>query len=217
MAKILKNVVISPEVMHITNSVPTPDVNYEVEPEPLLDLVWNQEEVDVLKDEAFQEGYRLGKKEGKAIVEQQMLQLKQQIETTLAAIPQAIEQNRLALNQEIADIVLHIIQQFFVEKESNPQSLAQQINQLLKQLNSKQSIELYLHPNEIELLQNGLIKLHTQHLNGLKIKANDSLVLGGYVIKTEHGIFDASIEKQIERLKELLIQLRQRGHHAPVD
>ncbi len=217
MAKILKNVVISSEVMHINNTAPTLHVNSKIEPEPIVESMLNLEEVEVLKNEVYQEGYRLGKEEGKAIVEQQMLQLKQQIETTLAAIPQTIEQHRLALSQEIADIVLHITQQFFVEKESNPQILEQQINQLLKQLNGKQSIELYLHPKEIELLQDGLIQLHTPHLNGLKIKANDSLVLGGYVIKTEHGIFDAGIEKQIERLKELLIQLRQRGHHAPVD
>lgn len=217
MAKILKNAVISSEVIHITNTTPTPHVISEIEPELINESALHLKEVEILKNEAYQEGYKLGKEEGKAIAEQQMLQIKQQLETTLLAIPQAIEQNRLALNKEIADIVLHVVQQFFAEKEANPQILAQQINQLLKQLNSQQSIELYLHPKEIELLQNGLIQLHTHHLNGLKIKANDNLALGGYVIKTEHGMFDASIEKQIERLKELLIQLRQRGQHAPLD
>ncbi|CEG57446.1 FliH/SctL family protein [Legionella fallonii] len=219
MTKILKNAVISSEVMYIANvnAVPPFNLNADLVPEPEQCSFLNIEEIEAIKNEAYQQGYDLGKEEGQAMVEQRMFHLRQQIEAALQAIPQAIEQNRLALNHEIADIVLHIVQQFFIENESNPQVVEQQINQLLKQLNNKQSIELYLHPKEIELLQNGEIQLHANHLTGFKIKANDNLALGGYVIKTEHGIFDGNIEKQIDRLKTLLLRLRHRGHHAPVD
>ena len=135
---------------------------------------------------------------------------------SLAAIPKAIAQNRLDLNPEIADIVLLISQQFFIEQQKDSQALSQQINQVLGQLNNKHNVELCLHPQDINALQNGAIQLDATHLNGLKIKSDESLVLGGYVLKTNHGVFDASIEKQIDKLKEVLIQLKHRGTHAPL-
>ncbi|MCL9682634.1 FliH/SctL family protein [Legionella maioricensis] len=216
MAKLFKNAVISPEVTYLTAHESVLNLNQD----PVLDSTQpsiNEEQLKAMQNEAYQQGYISGKEAGKTLIEEQITLLKKQLEAALLAIPQAIAQNRLELSNEIANIVLHITQQFFLEKESNPKALKLQINQLLKQLNNKQSIELYLHPKEIDILQKGLVQLDANHLNGLKIKSNDSLILGGYVIKTEHGMFDASIEKQIDRLKDLLLQLRKRGLHAPLD
>ena len=214
MAKVFKNAVISSEVTCLTNQESVLNLSQDPgTPPPAV----NEEQLKAIQDEAYQQGYISGKEEEKAIIEEHLTLLKKQLEATLLAIPQAIAQNRLELSNEIADIVLHITQQFFLEKESNPKALELQINQLLTQLNNKQSIELYLHPKEINILQEGLIQLEASHLNGLKIKSNDSLTLGGYIIKTDHGIFDASIEKQIERLKDFLLQLRKRGPHATLD
>lgn len=209
MAKLFKNAVISSEIVSLVHHEPIATLSSE----PALEKTQELQ----LQHEAYQQGYLLGKEEGKALVEQQMALLKQQLEAALIAIPQAVAQNRCELSEEIADIVLLITQQFFIEKESNPHSLELQINQLLQQLNNKQTIDLYLHPKEIAILQKGQIKLEAAHLNGLKIKSDDTLTLGGYVIKTDHGIFDATIEKQINKLKEFLLEIRQRGQNAALD
>ena len=208
MAKLFKNECLSSDVILLGNQPPLPQLVEETLP-PLIN--------DSQLLESYQHGFAAGKDEGIQIADQQMSLLKQQIETSLTAIPQAIEQNRLQLNTEISDIVLLISQQFFSENEVNPKTLEQQINQLLNQLNNQQTIELHLHPQEINALQKGLIKLETTHLNGLKIKSDESLRLGGYVIKTDHGLFDASIEKQIDKLKDCLLEMRQRGQHATLD
>lgn len=216
MAKLFKNALISLETIHLINN----ESIAALSPEPELENTQasiSELQIEAIKNEAYQQGYLSGKEEGKALIEQQMALLTQQLETTLRAIPQAIAQNRLELSTEISDIVLLITQQFFMEKEANPHALEGQINHLLSQLNNKQNIELYLHPQEIETLQKGGIKLEAAHLNGMKIKSDDTLILGGYMIKTDHGMFDASIEKQIDRLKALLLQIRQRGQHATLD
>lgn len=180
---------------------------------PLMDA--SQQER--LQKEAYEQGYSTGITEERARTEQELHQLKKQLQETLAAIPNAIAQNRLDLSHEIADIVLHITQQFFIESQKDSAALTQQINQILVQLNNKHTVELCLHPQDIRALQQGTIQLDAAHLNGLKIKSDESLLLGGCVVKTNHGVFDASIDKQINQLKEVLIQLKKRGQHAPMD
>lgn len=216
MAKLFKDSVISSETISLVNheiAEPLTTAPESMDAPSLMDEL----QIKALQDEAYQQGYLAGKTDEKTQMNEQIISLKQEFETALVGIPQAVAKNRLDLNSEIAHIVLLITQQFFIEKEANPHSLELQINHLLNQLNSKETLELYLHPQEIDILQKGLIQLDATRLNGLKIKADESLGLGGYVIKTEHGIFDASIEKQIDKLKDLLLELRQRSSHATLD
>jgi flagellar assembly protein FliH len=209
MAKIYKNVLISTEEIFLNQPISAVAIEPEEAP-----IIINEAEQETLRQEAYDEGHAAGIAKGRALAEQELSVLKQQLETSLAVIPNAVAQNRLDLNAEIADIVLLIIQQLFLENPENHAVLTQQINQILTQLNNKHSIELCLHPQEIAALQKGKIQLDASHLNGLKIISDESLSLGGYVIKTNHGVFDANIEKQIDKLKEVLLQLRQRGQHA---
>lgn len=207
MAKVYKDVQLSTEEIFL-NQAPI-----AVQEEPLSTPLEEMPTAEQ-KQEFYEQGYIDGQQEGARQAAQEIEQLKQQLMTSLTAIPEAIAQNRLALNSEIADIVLLITQQFFVTQQKDSDALTQQINQVLNQLNNKHSVELCLHPQEIIALQQGALQLDAAHLNGLKIKGDESLNLGGYVIKTNHGVFDASIEKQIDKLKEVLIQLKQRGQHA---
>lgn len=48
----------------------------------------------------------------------------------------------------------------------------------------------------------------------LSIKKNTQMALGGFYIKTDHGSFDASIEKRIDNLKVYLKQIQQGENHA---
>lgn len=208
MAKVFKNVIVSTEEVFLNQLIPKEEQHNS-------SLLTEQESQELLQKEAYTQGYLAGKAEEKASIEQEINQLRQQLETTLSSIPQAIAQNRLELSKEIADIVLLISQEFFIEQQKDKKTLSNQIQHLLMQLNEKQQVELYLHPHEITDLHNGTIQLEASHLNGLKVKGDETLALGGYVLKTSHGIFDASIEKQIDQLKEMLLQIRQGRYHAP--
>ncbi|MDR3443410.1 MAG: FliH/SctL family protein [Legionella sp.] len=208
MAKLFKNAIISEEIVFLNQPI-------QAYVEPIEDHTYQLHELQL--KEAYDQGYLSGKTAERQLIEEELGQLKQQLAEALIAIPQAVAQNRLDLSDEIAEIVLVISQQFFIENQHNAEALSQQINQILSQLNNKQTVELCLHPQEITALQNGVIQLDAAHLNGLKIKSDESLALGGYRIKTSHGLFDASIEKQIDKLKEVLLQLKKRGPHAPLD
>ncbi|CAM4394921.1 MAG: hypothetical protein LEGION0403_FIIPPAGN_00799 [Legionella sp.] len=212
MATLYKNVLVSTEEIYLYQEAPE-EIEELIPETPTVDeSQWEQ-----IRQEAYEQGYLAGTTEERSRLEQENSQNQQQLEQILASLPQAVAQNRLDLANEIADIVLLISKQFFIEHSNNQQALSQQINHILTQLNDKQSVELCLHPQDITALQNGAMQLNAVHLNGLKIKTDESLALGGYILKTSHGVFDASIEKQIDKLKEVLLQLKQRGTHASMD
>lgn len=178
----------------------------------------NQSLVAVESEQAEQELYHLAYQNGFNAactqLQEQTTVLHQQLNGLIAAIPHAIAANRLELHSEIADVVLMIAKQLFIDQQHDKAQLEKQINHLLQQVNTKQCIELSLHPREIEAIQNGSIQLHTQHLHDLKIISDNNLNLGGCRIHSQHGLFDSSIEKQIDNLKELLVLIRKRTAHV---
>jgi flagellar assembly protein FliH len=167
----------------------------------------SEQELMAAKEESFQQGYSQGRDDANTISQQQMDKVKEQLERLLCSIPQALEQQRLALQQDIAALSIHIIQSYFTEQILDKKILETNINRLLAQINSQQSIELYLHSTDIKALQSGAIQLNAIK-NQITIKSDEALALGGFIIKTPHGNFDASIENQINKLKDYLIHMK---------
>lgn len=208
MAKLLKNVVISSETVVLDNMTIKAMAHDHVSAKASELVI--EEQVNT----AYQQGYLAGHAQLIEEADQQINQLQQQLATLIQSIPAAIANNRLALSKDIADIVTFITKNYFINQAEQPAALEQQINHILGQLNNQQTVELCLHPQDIKLLKTGTVNLSTHHLNGLTIKQDDSLILGGCIVTTEHGLFDASIEKQIDKLKELLIGIKQEGLYA---
>jgi flagellar assembly protein FliH len=170
----------------------------------LLLLVLQKEQAESYA-KGFEQGLQKGKEEALLALEE----TQKQCHALLQSIPQAVSENRFALQAEIADILLAIIQPWFIHNQTNRAFLEQQINHILKQVNSQDQVELCLHPDDLHLLKQGKIHCEGAHLHDLKITAHTGLQLGGCLVKSSHGIFDASIESQIERLKEILLELKQ--------
>lgn len=208
MVKLLKNAVLSSESVVLDNMT----IKAIIDDHQLTQT--SESAVEEQIDAAYQRGYSTARAELSEQENQEINQLQQQLATLIQSIPAAIAHNRLALNKDIADIVALITKNYFISQAEQPAALEQQINHILAQLNNQQTVELCLHPQDIKLLKTGAINLSAHHLNGLKIKQDDNLALGGCIVTTEHGLFDASIEKQIDKLKELLIGIRQEGLHA---
>lgn len=163
------------------------------------------------KEDLFQSAFSKGLQEGLEQAKNQMEEQTTLLNTLLNNIPNAISENRLHLSHEIADIVLVIAQQFFINQQNSKESISLQINQIINQLNDKQDIELSLHPQDLSLLQQGQLKINLNQCSNLRVIADESLKLGGCLIKSEHGVFDAGIERQIDRLKQVLLQIKQGG------
>lgn len=164
-------------------------------------------ELQASTEEAYQEGYWQGQEDANTKTLQEMVKVKKQLEQLLHSIPQALEQQRFDLQQELAAISVLVMQSYFAEHVLDKKALEAKINSLLGQINSQQSIELYLHASDIKALQQGEIRLNALK-NQITLKSDEQLALGGFIIKTQHGTFDVSLEKQINKLKDYLAHIR---------
>ncbi len=193
MAEVLKSACISDDIVHIGTPTPIP-----VEAPAVI----AQHDIEDAYNNGFQQGMAEGLSQARAQVKEQM----DALNALLQSIPAAVEDNRLHLSTEIADIVLLITQRFFIHQQHNKDTITNQITQTLNQLNQKQNIELALHPHDIALLQQGELHIDFKPFKNIRITPDETLRLGGCVIRSEHGVFDAGIERQIDSLKQVLLK-----------
>jgi flagellar assembly protein FliH len=229
MAELFKTAIISDEILYLKPSSNVIDLNAPPDSTPLgtletiaypdstpletLETITHAEtitdltlmdDLTLIKEHSFNQGFSEGLVQATAQIAEQ----KKTLNNLLQSIPAAISEHRLQLSTEIADIVLSIAQQFFIHQQQNKESIAQQITQTITQLNNKQNIELSLHPHDLALLQKGQIKINLKQCKNLRVIADDDLRLGGCVVRSEHGVFDAGIERQIDRLKHALLEIK---------
>ena len=199
MAEILTSICISDEIVHIGDRV-QPSI-------PTAEMI-AREQLEQEIDEAFQRGLKQGIAEGLAQAHAKFQEREACLIRLLDSIPEAVEHNRLMLSSEIADIVLFIIQRFFIHQQHSKDAIAGQITSILNQLNQKHNIELALHPHDVALLEQGELDINFKPFKNIRIKADDTLRLGGCIVRSEHGAFDASIERQIDNLKQVLLKIK---------
>ncbi len=210
MANIFKTVIISEEIVHLRSSSDPVDMKvpfeHAIQAEKIADV--NTAELNQIKALAREEGFNQGLSDGLAQANTQMTEQVNTLNKLLHAIPTAISENRLQLSTEIADIVLAITQQFFIHQQQDKEAIAQQITQTITQLNDKQNIELSLHPDDLARLKQGQINIDLKQCKNLRVTPDESLRLGGCLVRSEHGVFDAGIERQIDSLKHVLLQMK---------
>jgi len=212
MAEIFKAILVSDDTIHLKPSITAnePDLTVQTAAKP---VEADMEKVnDITKqrcEEAFQSGFNQGLSEGIAKANTNMEEQITVLGNLLQSIPEAINANRLLLSNDIADIVLLIIQQFFINQQHSKEIISLQINQALAQLHDKQNIELALHPKDLTLLQQGKLKIDLKQCKNLRVVPDENLRLGGCIVRSKHGVFDAGIERQIDNLKQVLLQIKQ--------
>ena len=108
MAEILKSVRISDDIVYLN----VPEVTLEFAPS--ANPIDNIEERLEL---ARQKGFEQGRQQNIAEADVSMSERAEMFDRLLATIPNAINDNRLALRTEIADIVWSITKQFFIQQQ----------------------------------------------------------------------------------------------------
>ena len=123
----------------------------------------SEEQLAIAKDTGYAEGYS----DGLAKANEQVAEKSHALQTLLSSLPEAIADNRLELSTEIADVVLLITKQLFINQQLNQEAISQQIAHILSSLNEQQTIELFLHPNDLALLQQGQISIDLKNTQNL--------------------------------------------------
>ncbi|KFE49968.1 flagellar assembly protein FliH [Pseudomonas syringae] len=184
--------------------LPVEDEPAEMEEVPLDEVQpLTLEELESIRQEAYNEGFATGEKEG---FHSTQLKVRQEAEVALAAKLASLEQLMAHLFDPIADqdtqiergvvlLVEHIARKVIQrELTTDSRQIGNVLRDALKLLPmGAQNVRIFINPQDFAQVK----ALRERHEETWRILEDDSLQAGGCRIETEHSRIDASIETRI--------------------
>lgn len=225
------------DVWSLPSFDPQQELPPEPEPEPVeeplemeevpLDEVQplTLEELESIRQEAYNEGFATGEREG---FHSTQLKVRQEAEAALTAKVSSLEQLMHSLLEPIADqdsqiekslveLVGHITRQVIQREMSVDSSLIGRVlRDALKLLPmGAQNVRIFINPQDFLQVK----ALRERHEETWRIVEDDTLQAGGCRVETEHSRIDATLETRIQQaLAKMFDQLHEQAlHPAPAD
>ena len=204
---------------------PVPEVVEEV-PEEVEEVPLDEvqpltlEELESIRQEAYNDGFVIGEKEG---FHSTQLKVRQEAETALNAKVDSLERLMNSLMAPLAEqdtqlekamigLVEHMTRQVIQrEMKTDSRHIEQVLREGLKLLPmGADNIRLFINPQDFEQIK----ALRERHEERWRIVEDDTLQPGGCRIETEHSRIDASIETRIKlAMSQLFDQLHEQALH----
>ncbi len=157
-----------------------------------------QEEAGTIKDSAAKEGYKAGLERAQADIEV----VKNSIVDFLKAKQEVFEYIAPDILEISVDIARKIVKK---EIEQDPQAILGTILDVLKGISKEESsVRIKINPAQIDFVKANLPEIISDSGLDAKIKVNsdDTIELGSCIVQTSNGIVDATIDTQLEIIKE---------------
>jgi flagellar assembly protein FliH len=200
---------------------PEPEVQDEIEEVPLEEVQpLTLEELESIRQEAYNEGFATGEKEG---FHSTQLKVRQEAETALAAKLRSLEklmghllvpiaEQDSQIEKSLVELVGHIARQVIQRELVNDSSQIEKVlREALKLLPMGASnIRIFVNPQDFEQIK----ALREKHEEAWKIQEDDALQPGGCRIETEHSRIDATVETRItQAIAQLFDQMHEQALH----
>ena len=159
-----------------------------------------QEEADTIKETAAKEGYKAGLEQA----ENDIIALRAKIADFISAKKEVFEYIAPDILEISVDIARKIIKK---EEEQDPQVILDSIVDVMRNISKEESrITIKLNPLQVDLVKSELPSYISSMGIEAKINvvADDSVEEGGCILNTNNGIVDASLDTQLEIIKEAL-------------
>lgn len=165
--------------------------------------------IEELREQAYQEGLDLGKREGyqaglqraKVEVDATLMQLNRMLSQLMNPLVEQQKDLEEALVNLATGIAKSVVQ---CAVEVDQQRLMGVVNQVLALLpDASEHIRVIVHPQDAELL-----KAMPEQVTEWKIVADASLVSGGCIVKTDHSYVDFTLDKQFQRTVDEMVRQR---------
>lgn len=207
---------------HVPEPEPEPEEELpEMEEVPLEEVQpLTLKEVESIRQEAYNEGFAVGEKEG---FHSTTLKVRQEADVALTAKLRALESLMLNLFDPIAEqdtqiekslvgLVQHIAKQVIQRELAIDSSQIEHVmREALKLLPlGVGNVRLYINPQDFELVK----ALRERHEETWRIVEDAALLPGGCRVETEHSRIDATIETRISQIMaKLFDQLHEQALH----
>jgi len=159
-----------------------------------------QEEADTIKETAAKEGYRAGIEQA----ESDIIALRSKIADFVSAKKEVFEYIAPDILEISVDIAQKIIKK---EVTQNPEIILESILDVMKSISKDESkITIRLNPLQVDLVRTEL----PEYISAMGVEAkitvvgDDSVAEGGCILNTNNGIVDASLDTQLDIIKEAL-------------
>ncbi|BBP84260.1 flagellar assembly protein FliH [Pseudomonas sp. Pc102] len=212
-----------PDEPAAAESLPTmeaPQAIEEVEPEAVKPLTLD--ELEAIRQDAYNEGFATGEKDG---FHAGQIKARQEAEVATNARLESLESLMGQLmapiaeqDQQLEEAMVHLIGQMtrqIIQRELAMDS--SQIRQILREAlkllpMGASNLRIHINPQDFELVK----ALRERHEETWRILEDETLLPGGCRIETEHSRVDASIETRMSQaLKQLFDQQREQKVHPP--
>ncbi|MBC3271599.1 flagellar assembly protein FliH [Pseudomonas sp. SWRI81] len=207
---------------------PKPEPEPEPEPEPpeMEEVPLEEvqpltlEELESIRQEAYNEGFAIGEKEG---FHSTTLKVRQEAETALAAkiaslellmanLFEPIAEQDTQIEKSLVDLVQHIAKQVIKrELAIDSTQIEHVMRDALKLLPlGVENVRLYVNPQDFAQVK----ALRERHEESWRIVEDESLLPGGCRVETEHSRIDASVESRVTQvMAKLFDQLHEQALH----
>ncbi|WP_409283802.1 flagellar assembly protein FliH [Pseudomonas protegens] len=205
---------------------PEPEPEPEEIPEEIEEVPLDEvqpltlEELESIRQEAYNEGFATGEKEG---FHSTTLKVRQEAEVALNAKLQALEQLMVNLFEPIAEqdtqiektlveLVKHVTREVIQRELAMDSSQIEHVmREALKLLPlGVDNVRLYVNPQDFEQVKS----LRERHEESWRIVEDEALLPGGCRVETEHSRIDASVETRItQAMDQLFDQMHEQSLH----
>ena len=197
------------------------EIPEEIEEVPLEEVQpLTLEELESIRQEAYNEGFATGEKEG---FHSTTLKVRQEAEVALVAKLQALEQLMVNLFEPIAEqdmqiektlveLVKHVTREVIQRELAMDSSQIEHVmREALKLLPlGVGNVRLYVNPQDFEQVKS----LRERHEESWRIVEDEALLPGGCRVETEHSRIDASIETRItQAMDQLFDRMHEQSLH----
>ncbi|MBZ9780741.1 flagellar assembly protein FliH [Pseudomonas sp. REP124] len=206
--------------------VPEPEPEPEPEPPEIEEVPLEEvqpltlEELESIRQEAYNEGFAVGEREG---FHSTTLKVRQEAEAALAPKLAGLEQLMVHLFEPIAeqdtliekslvDLVQHVTRQVIQRELAIDSSQIEHVmREALKLLPlGVNNVRLYINPQDFAQVK----ALRERHEETWRIVEDESLLPGGCRVETEHSRIDATVETRVARVMDKLFdQLHEQALH----
>lgn len=181
-------------------------VQQEIETEKNNWQTEKEQWIEQAKEEGFNKGIQLGKEEGYSQYQSLIEQANAIISSAQKDYYQTIEQNE----ETIINLAVHTAEKILQLKiEQEPEVFSNIVQTAIQNIKNQSKITIYLHPTNYQFVlnqKNELMRLLDKEAT-LSIYINEGLANNACVIEHPFGRIDASIDTQLEEIRQILQEL----------
>jgi flagellar assembly protein FliH len=162
-------------------------------------------------DQKIQTAYERGRRDGEKALQDQLARERKHFQElrngVLQSLQQCVPKVVRECEQTLIALCLEAARKLVSDIPISSEMVEGTVKEAMSQVDEAADYEIYLHPEDLELLKQAGAQLLVQNSNGPKVYFHSSgeVTRGGCLVKTRFGIIDGRRETRFELLKKTVL------------